>query len=67
MSEPIARRYKDWVGNYLGFGLAWGLPTAALLAAVWIAPPAKTLIWTVSLVWMGVALFVGTVRHRVLC
>ena len=55
MTAPIARRHKDWVGNYLGFGFAWGLPIIALIAAIWMAHPAKTLIWTVSLVWMGVA------------
>ena len=55
MSEASLPAKNDWVGNYRSYALAWGLPTAALIAAIWIAPPAKTLIWTAALVWMGAA------------
>ena len=55
MSEAMSSTHRDWVSDSRGFALAWGLPIAALIAAIWIAHPAKTVIWTASLVWMGAA------------
>ena len=55
MAETRTPKSKDWVGNRRNFWIAWGLPTAALLAAIFVAPPIKTLIWALALVWMGAA------------
>lgn len=46
---------SDWVGRFRTYAIAWGLPTIALIAAIWIAPPIKTLMWAAALTWMGVA------------
>ena len=62
MSEGGARTRKDWVGGYRSYILAWGLPTCALIGAIWLAPPAKTVVWTLSLLWMGGACLANAVR-----
>ena len=58
---PVGSR-NDWVGSARGFALAWGLPIAVLVAAIWTEPPAKTWIWTVALVWMGAACLMNARR-----
>ncbi len=50
-----SRLQKDWVASSRSFAIAWGLPIAALIAAVFVEPPAKPLIWAAALVWMGAA------------
>ncbi len=55
MMETTTRKRKDWVGNPREFAVAWGLPIAALVGASLFDPLARTLIWAVALVWMGVA------------
>lgn len=42
--------------------LAWGLPTIALIIAIFIDPPVRTAIWTASLVWMGAACLLNATR-----
>ena len=56
------RHRRDWVGRPRSYALAWGLPTVALVAAIFMAPPAKTVIWSTALVWMGVACIANAVR-----
>src|SRR5262245_54584286 len=48
-------RSKDWVGSLRTSLLAWWLPTAAIIAGLFAPIPARTIIWTVALVWMGIA------------
>ena len=45
----------DWAGSLRQFAIVWGLPVAAILVAAPFAPPAKTLVWTGALIWMGAA------------
>ena len=52
---PGTADQKDWVSNTRSYAIAWGLPTAILIGAAFLTHPAKTLIWTVTLIWMGVA------------
>ncbi len=56
------RQQRDWVGNPRSYVLAWGLPTAALIVAVFVDPTAKTVIWSAALVWMGVACIANAAR-----
>ena len=47
---------NDWVGDRRSYVLAWGLPSAGLIAAVTLLDgPARTWTWAAALVWMGVA------------
>ncbi len=62
MAEANSRQQTDWVASSRGFAIAWGLPIAALIAAVFVEPPAKPLIWAAALVWMGAACLGNAIR-----
>jgi hypothetical protein len=53
--EECSCREKDWVGDRRSCTLAWGLPTVALLVAVFAPASVRTLVWPAALVWMGAA------------
>lgn len=44
---------NDWIADRKLFFIAWGMPIAALIIAITLIHPAKTLVWIVALVWMG--------------
>jgi len=46
---------KDWVGSTRTSLLAWWLPSATIVAGLFAPIPARTVIWTVALAWMGIA------------
>ena len=62
MGEAASRKQDDWVKNSRGFALAWGLPTAALIGAAFVASPARTIVWALALVWMGGACLANAAR-----
>ncbi len=49
----MSYRSKDLLANFQGFALGWGVPIAGLVGAIFIANPAKTIIWLLALLWMG--------------
>jgi hypothetical protein len=53
---------QDWVANSGSYWIAWGIPTAALVAGIFIVPPARTIIWSTALIWMGTACIVNALR-----
>ena len=55
MAENACGQARDWVGDFRSYALAWGLPTVALVVTVFAPPPVRTLVWPISLVWMGAA------------
>jgi hypothetical protein len=55
MAEHACCQARDWVGDFRSYALAWGLPTVALVVTVFVSPPVRTLIWPISLAWMGTA------------
>lgn len=46
---------RDWVASYRTCVIAWGIPAVAFVGAIFVPPPAKTVIWIVALIWMGAA------------
>ena len=62
MGEATSRKQDDWVKNSRSFALAWGLPTAALIGAAFVASPARTIVWALALVWMGGACLANATR-----
>ncbi len=44
---------RDLIASPAGLILHWGLPIAAMLAAIGVSHPAKTWIWVTALGWMG--------------
>ncbi|MBI4273480.1 MAG: hypothetical protein HY659_02100 [Rhizobiales bacterium] len=61
MTNTLSRS-RDWVGSARGYGLAWGLPLAAIVAGLLVDVPARTVIWIIALVWMGTACLLNARR-----
>ncbi len=58
----------DWVTGRASYAIAWGLPSAALVAAIWAAPGLRAVVWAAALVWMGTACLINARRcGRVHC
>ena len=53
---------KDWVRQAGSFALAWGLPIALLVGAVFLDPSAKSVVWAAALSWMGMACLLNARR-----
>jgi hypothetical protein len=62
MSQATPRRTTDWAGDVRSYALAWGLPSAALVVAIFLDPGARTLVWAAALAWMGVACLMNARR-----
>lgn len=60
--NTIAKSAADWVGNARTNILAWWIPKGAIIAALFTPVPARTVIWTVALVWMGTACILNARR-----
>ncbi len=59
---------SDWVSGRASYAVAWGVPSAALVAAIWAEPGLRAVVWTAALVWMGTACLVNARRcGRVHC
>ena len=58
----------DWVSGGASYIIAWGLPSAAMIAAIWTTPGLRAVVWAAALVWMGTACLVNARRcGRVHC
>jgi hypothetical protein len=60
LSDEAGRR--DWVAGPRSYFFAWGIPTAALVAAIFLPAPVRTLVWSTALVWMGAACILNALR-----
>jgi hypothetical protein len=57
-----ARPSADWIGNVRTNLLAWGLPHCAIIVALFLASPARAVIWIIALAWMGTACILNARR-----
>ncbi|WP_211596703.1 hypothetical protein [Phreatobacter stygius] len=55
-------RTKDWASDWRTLAGLWGIPGAAMLAAGWLEPLPRAVIWTVMLIWMGAACVINARR-----
>ncbi len=55
MPSDTSKTSRDWLCSPRISVLAWGLPAAALIAGLLASVPARTVIWTITLIWMGTA------------
>jgi hypothetical protein len=46
---------RDWLRSPRISLLAWWVPHAAIVVGLFVAVPVRAAIWTVALIWMGVA------------
>ena len=55
MTQTPLSEKQDWVSRRSAAIVAWGIPIVALVAAIGLDHPPKTLVWLVALAWMGIA------------
>jgi hypothetical protein len=52
----------DWVGSRRANLIAWWIPQSAILAGLFLEVPVRTIIWIVTLGWMGTACILNARR-----
>lgn len=53
---------RDWLASTSSNLLAWWIPHAALLVGLLVPITARVVVWTVALIWMGVACIINSRR-----
>jgi hypothetical protein len=56
------QRSKDWLANTRTSLMAWWVPTALIVAGLFVRTPLRTGIWIAALAWMGVACLLNASR-----
>ncbi len=64
MSEPGPQRQRDRVAGIGSCTLAWGLPVAALVTAVFMPVSTRPFVWAGVLAWIGLACVANALRCR---
>jgi hypothetical protein len=62
MASEIVQSSRDWLSSPHTSALAWWIPKAAIVVALFIPPPARTGVWIIALVWMGTACILNSKR-----
>jgi hypothetical protein len=62
MVNEIVQSSRDWLSSPRTNALAWWIPKAAVVVALFIPWPARTGIWIIALVWMGTACILNSRR-----
>jgi hypothetical protein len=62
MANDIVESPRDWLSSPRTNALAWWIPKGAIVAALLIPPPARTGMWIIALIWMGIACILNSRR-----
>ena len=62
MANEIVQSSRDWLSSPRTNALAWWIPKAVIVAALFIPPPTRTGIWIIALAWMGTACILNSRR-----
>jgi hypothetical protein len=62
MANDIVQSPRDWLSSPRTNALAWWIPKAAIVAALFIPPRARTGMWIIALIWMGIACILNSRR-----
>ena len=62
MSAETDASMRDWLRSPRTSLLAWWVPHAAIVAGLFVPVPVRAAIWTVALIWMGVACILNARR-----
>jgi hypothetical protein len=62
MAHDIAHGAQDWLRSPHTNLLAWWIPQAAIVAALFAPMAIRTAIWIVALIWMGTACIMNAKR-----
>src|SRR5712691_9523333 len=60
--KTTARPATDWIASIRTWGLAWGLPSSAIVIGLLVDVPTRTVIWIAALVCMGTACLLNARR-----
>ena len=60
--DSSARPSRDWLASPRASTLAWWIPYATVIAALFISAPVRAVVWTVALIWMGTACILNARR-----
>ena len=60
--NAFAKPSADWVGSTHANLLAWWIPKITILAALFAPVPVRAAVWTIALIWMGVACILNARR-----
>ncbi|TFH40195.1 MAG: hypothetical protein E4H01_16990 [Lysobacterales bacterium] len=55
-------REGDWTQRRHTRAIAWHIPEIALIVAIFLDPGVRTVVWSISLLWMGVACILNARR-----
>jgi hypothetical protein len=55
-------RGRDWASDWRTLAVIWGVPAASMLAGSLFEPALRATIWTIALVWMGMACMMNARR-----
>jgi hypothetical protein len=62
MMSTTVKSSFDWVDGVHTHVLAWGIPYCAIVAGLFVEVPARAVIWTIALAWMGTACILNARR-----
>jgi hypothetical protein len=62
MANDIVQSSRDWLSSPRTSVLAWWIPKAVIVAALFIPAPARTGVWIIALTWMGTACILNSRR-----
>jgi len=60
--DSSAQISRDWLASPRASTLAWWIPYATVIAALFVSTPIRTVVWTVALIWMGTACILNARR-----
>jgi len=55
MTDASGQPADDWVGSIRIYAVAWGVPSLAIIVGSLADSSSRTVIWSISLSWMGAA------------
>lgn len=64
MSNSAVHPARDWLASSTAKALAWWLPLATMIAALFAPATFRAAIWIVALIWMGTACILNGRRCR---
>jgi hypothetical protein len=62
LASDAAQSSRDWLRSPRTSILAWWMPHAAILAALFLPVPVRAFVWIVALAWMGTACILNARR-----
>lgn len=64
MADRAFQISHDWVDNARIYILAWWIPKAAIIVTLLAPIPVRTAVWSIALLWMGIACILNVQRCR---